>query len=300
MRIRSPSLSELHAFVWAVQTGSLARAAVQLSVTPAAISRSLTRLESRLGITLLQRHPLGVAPTAQGRAYFEKIQPSLAALEDAAVALVADTGRRQGQMNLRISVIPSLNMRWLVPRLPQFHAAHPHIKIEFKPYLIEDNFLREDVDCWVQTRPTRTHRWPRHVHATYLVGREIVPICPPDFARSIQTPEDLLRYPLLHHANYPGNWDIWLRAVGTADRRTAELGPGFDLVAGLVEAVLAGLGVAVVQRCLVERELAEGRLIAPFQQVVSTGRGYYLCSPKAREGGVAIQAFTRWLEQAGQ
>jgi LysR family glycine cleavage system transcriptional activator len=299
VRIRSPSLSELHAFAWAVQTGSLARAAVQLSVTPAAISRSLSRLESRLGITLLQRHQLGVAPTAQGRAYFEKIQPALATLEDAAFGLVADTGRRQGQMSLRLAVIPSLNMRWLVPRLPQFHALHPHVKLVFKPYLIEDNFLREDVDCWIQTRPTRTHRWPRHVHARYIVGREITPICTPDFAAAIVTPEDLLRYPLLHHANYPGNWDVWLRAMG-AGRRVAELGPGFDLVAGLVEAVLAGLGVAVVQRCLIERELAEGRLIAPFEQVVSTGRGYYLCSPKAREDNPAIQAFTHWLEATGR
>lgn len=298
LRIRSPSLSELHAFASAAHTGSLARAAVLLSVTPAAVSRSLSRLEHRLGITLLQRHPLGVVLTPQGRSYLEKIQPALEMLEEAAVDLAADKGRKKGEMTLRISVIPSLNMRWLVPRLPQFHALHPQIKLVFKPYEIEDDFLREDVDCWIQTRPTPTYRWPRHLNASYIVGREITPICTPSLASSIAKPDDLLRFPLLHHANYPGNWEVWLRAAH-ASRVSIELGPGFDLVAGLVEAVLAGLGVAVVQCCLIERELAEGRVVAPFSHVVSTGRGYYLCSPKVREDDFAIQAFSRWLMDVG-
>ena len=294
MRISSPSLSELHAFVCTARLGSFTDAAVALSVTQAAVSRAVLRLEQRVGCTLLHRSAQGIGLTARGRLYYEEVSPALAMLEAAARRLRTPGAVR---VPLRLCVIPSLNTRWLVPRLSEFRAQHPHIELIFKTYLVDDDFLRPDVDCWIQTRHSPTQRWPRHVKASYLVGREIVPICHPSVAAQIQSPADLLKYPLLHHANYPGNWQIWLQAVGWTGGEV-ERGPGFDLVSGIIEAVISGLGVAVVQRCLIDRELQEGRLVIPLPGVASTGRGYYLCVPKAAPRTPALQNFEDWLLQA--
>ena len=291
MRIRSPSLPELHAFIGVVESGSFSQAAVRLTVTQGAVSRAVMRLEARLGIDLLERHPSGVRPTAAGQAYYDRIHRALSDLE-AAVPMAEPS--KQPKEQLRVAAISSLNMRWLVPRLPSLAADEPRLSLAFKAYLVDDDFLRPDVDCWIQTRPTSSSRWPRHVQATYLIGREVVPICHPDVAGRIKAPEDFLRFPLLHHVNYPDNWALWFRTQGLSTGKP-KLGPGFDLAAGIIEAVGAQMGVAVMQRCLVERELAEGRLAVPIDRPVSTGRGYYFCVLRSRADTPAIAGFKAWL-----
>jgi LysR family glycine cleavage system transcriptional activator len=291
MRIRSPSLSELHAFAKVVETGSFSQAATLLAVTQGAISRAVLRLEARLGLALLDRHPGGVQPNAEGLAYFEGIRSALAQLE---AAVPAKPGAARSRTELRLAAISSLNMRWLVPRLPSFHAEHPRINLVFKPYLKDDDFRRDDVDCWLQTRATAHSRWPAHVQATYVIGRDIVAICPPSLAARIRRPQDMLAHPLLYHASYPDNWSLWLRAQGVDDRE-ASLASGFDLAAGLVEAVAAGMGVAVVQPCLIEHELRHGRVVMPVAGSASTGRGYYLVAPRARADTPAFEAFKAWM-----
>lgn len=290
MRIRSPSLPELHAFISVVKTGSFSRAAEELSVTQGAVSRAVLRLESRLGLTLLERGGAGTQLTAAGETYYGRIHEAVAALEDA-------VPRQSGvvpEQELRLSVVPSLNMRWLVPRLPSLHAEHPWLRIVFKPYWFEEDFLRTDVDCWIKVRKAPTSRWPRHIQATYLIGKEIVPICHPSIAHRIKRPADLLNFELLHHANTAGNWAIWLRASGV-DTERLKLGPGFDLGATLIEAVEANAGVAVIQPCLIERELAENRVAVPLNVEVSNGRGYYLCVPRAKSETLALVTFRQWL-----
>lgn len=290
MRIRSPSLPELHAFVGVVESGSFSQAAVRLSVTQGAVSRSVLRLEARLGIDLLERHPSGVRATAAGQGYYDRIHRALNDLEAAVPAEPA----KQSKEQLRVCAISSWNMRWLVPRLPSLAVDEPRLSLVFKSYLTDDDFRRADVDCWIQTRASASSRWPRHIQATYLIGREAVPICHPAIADRIKAPGDFLRFPLLHHANYPNNWALWFKAQGV-NTGPLKLGPGFDLGAGLVEAVGAQMGVAIIQRCLIERELAERRVAIPIDKPVSTGRGYYFCVLRSRADSPPIANFKAWL-----
>lgn len=194
---------------------------------------------------------------------------------------------------LRISVAPTLGTRWLVPRLPRFRALHPGMEIEFRQFHYDENFLREDIDLWIEIkRPQRA--WPRGIRACYLLGREIVPVCSPALAARLREPRDLLDVPLLQHTNYPDNWALWLSKAGGVATLPA-LGPGFDLGNNLIVAACAGMGVTVIQPALVERELASGQLVFPFRQAVSTERGYYLCSRAAQSGNEATGQFTRWI-----
>jgi len=296
MRIRSPSLHELHAFAATARLGSFSKAAELLCVTQGAVSRAVARLEEHLGQPLLLRQPRGNELTPAGRDYLELIEPALQTLESAAVARLAP----QAPTRLRISVAPTLATKWLIPRLPDWQALHPQIALSLAPYRRDEDFAAADVDAWL--RPGED-RWPPGITAEYIVGREIVPICRPQDLRgrqALREPAQLLARPLLYHSNYPDNWRLWLEAVGVP--LTAPLKPSadFEQVAMLVQAVMAGLGVAVVQRCLIDEELAAGRIAIPFERPVSIARGYMLCTRKSGQPPRALRSLRQWLlAQAG-
>src|SRR6185369_16834977 len=212
MRFKSPSLPELHAFLAVCQLGSFRRAADVLCVTQAAVSRAVLRLEQRLECTLLDRSGTRVQPTVRGREFQTLVEAHVAGLESA----IGEFGVRAAPRKLRVSVVPTLCTRWLVPRLAQFHAQHPGIEIELRQFHHDENFERDDVDLWINVkRPARA--WPRGIRARYLLGRELQPACTPALAAGLRRPRDLLKITLLQHINYPGNWALWLREVGGVD-----------------------------------------------------------------------------------
>lgn len=295
MPIQSPSLVELHAFLAVVRSGSFRGAAQSMFLTQAAVSRAVQRLEQHLGVDVFERSGAGVTLTPAGRELRRRTEKHVQALESAALVL----RRSAERMRLRISVAPSLGTLWLLPRLDSLRQRHPELELEFRQYHHDETFLREDVDLWIALKAQEGHRWPRQVSAEYLVGREIVAVCAPQRARQIKSARDLLAQPLLYHSNYPDNWSLWAHAVG-AELPPRWRGTGFDLVLNLVEAARSGMGVAVVQRCMVEADLAAGRLVMPVAGSASTGRGYYLCRRRAMDAHPAGELFAQWLrEQVG-
>ncbi|MFZ2857092.1 LysR substrate-binding domain-containing protein [Acidovorax sp.] len=290
MRIRSPSLSELHAFATAARLGSFSQAADELHVTQGAISRAIARLEEHLALALFVREGRRSVLTATGQSYLDAIAPAIAAIEAATVALQT----RRTERALRLSVPPTLFSHWLIPRLPDFHVQHPDTTLSFAPYRRDDPLQAPEIDAWLRVG---TREWPRHIQADYVVGRELVPICRPadlQGPHAIRTAPDLLARPLLFHTNYPDNWARWFEGVGCPHPPLAPAAD-FELVALLVQAVIAGLGVAVVQHCLVEKDLAAGRIAIAVPQSVVIDRGYSLCQPVGRAAPAALQDFRLWL-----
>lgn len=291
MRIHSPSLPELHAFATAARLGSFSQAADELSVTQGAISRAIARLEEHLDIALFAREGRRSVLTRAGADYLQAVAPSIATIESATLAVRTRRSPRQ----LRLSVAPTLFSHWLIPRLPDFHARHPGIALSFAPYRRDDPLDAPDIDAWVRNGDGR---WPRPIMSDYVVGRDIVPICRPADLQgdgAIRQPADLLRHPLLFHTNYPDNWRYWFQAVGVQLPEGLKPAADFDQVAMLVQAVIAGLGVAVVQRCLIEDDLAAGRVAIAVDRPVLNTRGYYLCYPAGKREGRALSAFRAWL-----
>jgi DNA-binding transcriptional LysR family regulator len=132
------------------------------------------------------------------------------------------------------------------------------------------------------------------VTARYLVGREIVAVCTPKLARAIRSGHDVLEQALLYHSSYRENWTLWARAADVALPERWR-GTGFDLAINLIEAARAGMGVAVVQKCMVEPDLASRRLVMPVVGTASTDRGYYLCRRRALGPHPAADVFSKWL-----
>ncbi|EKZ96746.1 LysR substrate-binding domain-containing protein [Cupriavidus metallidurans] len=292
MRIRSPSMSELHAFATAARLGSFTRAAETLCVTQGAISRAISRLESHFGQPLIHRNAHRLTLTDAGRSYLEAIAVHLAAIETASASMLA-TDRRH---HLILSAVPTLASVWLVPRLPDFQRRHPEIHLDFVPYRRDEDFSGARPDAAILAG--EAGQWPGW-QADYVIGREMVPVCHPARAetRQWQSPDELLDEPLLYHTTAPANWQNWLRAAGVPSAAPT-LARGFDQVSILLEAVKADMGVAVLQRCLVRDALQAGQVIAPFDLPIRLNRGYFLCAPRERRDHPALTAFRDWLLSA--
>jgi len=294
MRMHSPSLSELHAFATAARLGNYSLAAEDLHVTQGAISRAIARLEEHLGVALFERQGRRSVLTAAGRAYLDAVGPAIVTIESASAHL----RRPQPGLQLRLSATPTLFSHWLIPRLPDFSARFPGVMLSFAPYRRDDPLSAPEIDGWLRIGQDP---WPAHIAADYIVGRELVPICRPrdlEGASAIRSAADLLRRPLLAHTNYPRNWAQWAAHAGWPGEVPAPAAD-FELVSMLVQAVIAGMGVAVVQRCLIDDDLAAGRIVVAIDQPVQIERGYFLCRPAGRAPAPALLDFRGWLlEQA--
>ena len=289
MKIRSPSLVELHAFLAVCRLKNFRSAADELCVTQAAVSKAIQRLEAHLaGGKLFERTSAGTVLTARGTQLRKLTERHVMALESAARHFDRAS---HGQL-VRISVIPTLGIQWLMPRLSAFRERHPDVNIEMRQFKHDEDFTRDDVDLWIEVkRPQR--KWPKHIQTRYLLGRELVPVCAPSLSARFRQPSDLHSVTLLRHTHFPDNWKAWFDAAGAPCAPV--LGPSFDLTMHLIVATKAGMGVAVVPACLVERELQTGELVKPFDVEVSCGRGYFLCTSRDSSSFTARDRFANWL-----
>ncbi|MBD9433359.1 LysR family transcriptional regulator [Achromobacter sp. ACM03] len=300
MRLHSPSMSELHAFVTAARLGSFTRAAEVLCVTQGAVSRAISRLEAHFGQPLMHRNAHGLTLTETGRRLYDGTLGPLQQIESLSAGLRANDRR----LRLTLSTVPTLASAWLVPRLSDFHARHPDIQLSFAAYRRNEDFSGATPDASILSG--MPEQWPGW-QVDYVIGRELVVICHPArlAARRAQglwdTPAGLLGEPLLYHSNGMDNWAQWLAAAGVP-RASVQLSNGFDQVSILVRAVMADMGIAVLQRCLVRDDLQAGRVVAPFPDLpIRIDRGYHLCAPAQRRDHYALACFRRWLlETAGQ
>lgn len=292
MKIHSPSMSELHAFAAAARLGSFTKAAEVLCVTQGAVSRAISRLEAHFGQPLMVRSAHGLVLTTAGRQLADAAAGPLQAIESISAELRSATGRHQ----LSLSVVPTLASVWLVPRLPEFHRRHPDIALSFAAYRRDEDFFKATPHAAILSGVPA--QWPQS-HCDYVIGREIVVICHPDRLRARREagrwthPDELLDEPLLCHANAPDNWQQWFESVGVPGK--PRLSTALDQVSIIVRAVMADMGIAVLQRCLVRDEIDAGRVMAPFDIPVSLDRGYVLCCPQQRKHHPALSAFRAWI-----
>jgi LysR family glycine cleavage system transcriptional activator len=296
MRLHSPSMSELHAFVTAVRTGSFSRAADELCVTQGAISRAVARLEDHYGKVLLKRSVQQMLLTESGERLLAAVREPLAAIEAVSEELRVGASHTN---DLVLSVVPTLASVWLVPQLPDFQVRHPDVRVRFVPYRKDEDFSGLVPHAAILTG-LGAAQWPKW-ECDYVIGREMVPVCHPARAakHQWQKPADLVLEPLLAHSTSPSNWAQWLRAAGVTGPEP-ELSYMFDQVSILIQAAKADMGVGLVQRCLVRAELEAGRLVVPFDLPIGLQRGYFLCRLPGGRNAAKLEIFRQWLLEMAQ
>jgi len=286
---RLPSLNGLRAFEAAARHGSFTGAGAELGVSQAAISRLVRLLEARLKVPLFERRANGLELTAQGRAF----QPGLTAAFDAIARLAEQVTAARHDRVLTVGVGPTFAIRWLIPRLGDFHRAHPDIEVRLTTggAVVA---LRDDWTCGVQLGDGD---WPGYV-AEPLFSAEMFPVCTPGVARRLKRPADLAQASLLDVMHSTEDWTQWLAAAGL-ETLTAR-GPSFGTYAMALQAALDGGGVAMGLRPYVVDDLAAKRLVQPFELTVPKRRAWYIAyrSERATEAGLA--AFRTWLHEVAR
>ncbi|MGG5292357.1 LysR family transcriptional regulator [Pseudomonas shirazensis] len=279
--MKLPPLNTLRFFDVAAQTESFVRAAERLHVTHGAVSRQIRLLEQSLGVELFERRNRALFLTAAGRALHSTTQAIFEQVEDTVQRL-----QQPAQDNvLVLSCEPTIAMRWLIPRLPDFHAAQPDIQLQLVAAGGAVDFARSGID--LALRRDDFH-WERTLHSVKICDEWVGPVCRAGSHEAVHNPR------LLHSRSRPTAWPDWHRLRGEAARHRA--GSDYEHFYLSIQAAGAGLGLAMASALMVSDELAGGQLHAPYG-FVADGSAYHLLSPQPFMPGCKRQRFADWVHK---
>ncbi|MEH6498157.1 MAG: LysR substrate-binding domain-containing protein [Pseudoalteromonas distincta] len=285
---RLPSLSALRAFEAAACHESAKQAAQELSVTATAISHQIRGLEEALGIALFVRKPRQLELTAQGR----ELQQVLETAFDNISMTVERLSTAPVRRGITLSTTPVVAVRWLLPWVCMLRESNPDIDLRI--HASHEPVTLDGVTSDVAIRHGGGH-WPGLI-AEKLFDTTLIPACSPHLVQHVGA--DTSKYPLIHFRPQgivisPMDW------VGY--QKKAQI-PGLDINAGLafsdeshaISAAIGGQGVMLIDRQLIEDELAEGRLVQPFGPELDD-QAFYFVYPENRRKDPTILAVRDWV-----
>lgn len=283
-----PPLAALRVFEAAARHLSFTKAANELGMTQAAVSYQIKVLEERVGAPLFLRRPKQVALTEAGQGFAPVVTEAFRSISDAYAAVRGATGG-----TLVISAIHTFASNWLARHLGSFQMAYPTIAVRLETSSSLIDFTRDEVDVGIRSGGGK---WPG-LAAHRLLRAGFSPMLSPQLAASagIHEPADLLKLPLLD-ANDRW-WADWFRAAGVTVPHDLATRPSTRLGAQAYEAnaAMAGQGVAILTPTMFTAELADGRLIQPFDLVGDDGHAYWLVYPETRRNMPKIRVFRDWI-----
>jgi LysR family glycine cleavage system transcriptional activator len=304
-RRRSLPLHGVRAFDAAARLGSFKSAALELGVTPAAISQQVKLLESHLGTPLFIRLHRELRLTSVGDRLAAAAGRAFAMIEDT-LGDLAEDGLIDGAATLTVTVAPSFASKWLAARIYRFQIAHPSIELRIRAEgALSDPAADRHIDVALRYGPgpyagtlSATQLWP---------SGTIAAVCSPELAAHLSCIENLLSHTLLRTAApdgvsdaEPASWLTWLGAAGISKGRARAAlarAPLLGTSQVALEVAASGRGVALAPMILVERDLKVGSLIEPFGIRVPDPFSYWLLFRRDRADETRIRAFVRWITQ---
>ena len=291
-----PPLNALRAFEAAARRGTFVNAAADLHVTHWAVGKQVRLLEDWLGVPLFERHARGVVLTDQGAELLQDVSAAFSRLGEAAAKLRQPrviANRVTGLV--RVNVLSSFALRWLLPRLANFQEQYPHIDVHLSTASRKLRYIGNAFDVGVRSGREQA----AGVRSEMLMTDRRLPACSPNILRGrpIATAHDLRRHTLLHSSTTRTAWSRWLSLAGVpglSARRNLE----FDHVHLQLEAAVDGLGVALASLPLIEADLAAGRLVCPIAAPEWRTSDYELVINEDRAEDAAVRAFREWIMAA--
>ena len=279
-----PPIPALMALEAVDRLGTASAAAEELSLTQGAISRALQGLEQQLGVPLLIRERQRLRVTPAGQDYVAEVRKALHLLASASITLRANpTG---GALNL--AILPAFGMHWLAPRLARFAQNHPEVTVNLSTRLRPFDFAGTAFDAAIHYG---RQDWPG-VDYLKLMDEEVLAVAAPGLP-PLTCATDILAQPLLQLESRPGDWGRWLAHHGAPGQRPP--GMMFDQFATLTQGAIHGMGLALIPTFLIQRELAEHRLVPVFGLAVAALGSYYLVWPRAASSRAPLRSFRDWL-----
>jgi LysR family transcriptional regulator, glycine cleavage system transcriptional activator len=295
-----PLLTELRAFEAAARHLSFKQAAIELSVTPTAISHQIKLLEQHCGRPLFRRHPRPLTLTAAGEKLYPVIRDGFSQFAGTLSGIRGNTGER-----LRITATNAFAVRWLLPRLPQWRALHPRLRLDIvgTDTVLDLSSDEADIAIRYALRP------PRDGHSVELIRDTFHVVASPKLVGKCAylQPTDLAQLPIIE-AGWPPTdthaptWQRWQRAAHPADSSglldlASLTSLRFQEELHAIEAAIAGQGVAICSNVLIARELVNGALV-PVSPVALSGYGFYLVYRPRHYKASQIRKFVTFAESS--
>lgn len=287
-----PPLPALRAFLAACRTGSYTAAAHEMAVTHGAVSRQIQSLEQWLGQALFEKVGQRMQPTAHAQAFAMEISEALERIDNAAHRY----GRGSATAQLRVSAPTTFAMRWLIPRLPDFHASHPGSLIQVITANTQQMSLAGSFDLAIRRAPAPGahfsaivfyEEWHTLVAAPALLARQ-----------PLDALDQLAGHTLLETETRPGHTQQWLTAAGYRGGEWLQR-QRFDHFYVTLSALVDGLGVGIGPLPALQIDLDAGRLCAPFPHIRTDTRPYYALTPAGLQKTALHHRFEDWLVQQG-
>ncbi|WP_175946288.1 LysR substrate-binding domain-containing protein [Caballeronia sp. BCC1704] len=288
-----PPFKALVAFEATARLGSFTRAADELNVTQGAISRQIGLLEEMMGAHLLDRTTRSVRLTATGEQYFQSCREALLALADATQLIM----RWHGDGQVTVATSTALASLWLLPRIPEFNDAHSGIDLRIVAYDHVKDYRKLECDLAVYYCKSP----PPGIKSTPICHEEIFPVCSPSYlarAPELRSAQDLASCTWLWLDESDRDWVSWadwFRRVGIAPvkpRNKINLN-NYSMV---IQAALAGQGVALGWGNLVDPYLKDGSLVRPVPETLQTEGQFLVLEPSGpHERRKSVGSFRDWL-----
>lgn len=293
IRDRLPPLQSLAFFEAAARHLNFTAAAQELGTTQPAVSHRVRELEDNLGAALFRRLHRGVALTDEGARLYEAVGESLRAIRAAAAEIRA----RRTRNVLALVTDFGFAAHWIMPRLPRLREALPELELRITTTQYAFDLRREPADFAIEFG---AGLWDG-CEAELLFPEIAVPVCSPAFLAAhgpIREAADLARLPLLHlEAVEPARWvawDDWFAAQGVGRAPTGR-NIRFNDYSFIIQAAMAGQGIALGWRPLVDELLENGLLKVAIDLPIRTARGYFLVSPRPVMLTPFQSSFRDWL-----
>jgi len=288
-----PPLNALRTFVTAARTGSFVRAAADLGVTPAAVSRSIRSLEDYVGCKLFHRMHRQVLLTHEGQVYVDSLGDIFDRITTATQSLMKQPVDRP----LVVCAYPSFIVSWLVPRWSRYQQTHSDVQLRMVTTLSHDiAFEAKGIDLAILSDSRAD---PRYV-STPLFETHLVPVCRPDYLPPETLSGDVADWQdaLLHCDTRPNDWERWSKANGVPlDTRR---GQWFENAPMMYEAAMSGLGLAIGIEELLSREFASNRLVVAFRDNIEIACSYCAVRPPQTDAHPFFPTFREWLQSQVQ
>ncbi|HTT03107.1 MAG TPA: LysR substrate-binding domain-containing protein [Steroidobacteraceae bacterium] len=294
-----PSLRAIQAFEAIARTGSVTAAAIDLGVSPGAITQQIHALEKHLRFRVVQRTGRGVELTAWGRIYLQRASAAVTQLRKAH----EDVERARHSNQLVASALPSLAIGWLGPLMFEWKKLHPSVNVIIEG---KDPEPRLD-DGEADFRISYGSRYRQHSRYTQLFTDRMLVVASPSLVAAgprIAKPRDLLKFPLIWTdwgPEYvaPPSWRDWFAAAGVSiDALRSDL--TFSLPSGAIYAAEEGRGIAFAQYSMAASALTRGTLVRVLPPELLLPESHFVAwGAAALEKSFGV-AFHDWVINVGR
>ena len=295
---RNYSLTAFRAFSSAARHCNFTHAARELMLTQSAVSQRVKLLEEQIGVALFRRTGRRIQLTEEGRLLADAARAAFRQIDDAIEAIL----EQEAKGEVAVSALPSFAMKWLIPRLGDFYRRHPQIELRIRADNRPVNVEGENIDLAVVLDPTRSPK----VRTELMMRERVFAVCSPSYLqrakksrRPLNDLADLKNHPLLHddteRAEQRGlDWHSFLKKMRIEG---VDAGAGASFTQGdlILQAAIAGQGIALTRTSLAARDIANGLLINPFGMEAPSKTAYYICSLEADADKPKIRALRDWL-----